>query len=79
VAAAAKVRTPGGPIESKAVAGPLATFLGGYLAWALLYFVPGLDTTFPDDIKGQLPFVFAGALAALAAWLAPHTDRPDVA
>ena len=63
------------PIETKAVAGPFVTLLAGYTAWALLYFVPGLDTALPSDIKGQLPVVVAGLLAAIATYLAPHTDR----
>jgi hypothetical protein len=66
-------------IEAKAAAGPLATIAGGYLAWALIYFVPGLDHVFPPDIKGQLPFMFAGLLAAAAGYYAPHTTRPDLA
>lgn len=69
----------GGPIEQKAVAGPTATLIAGYISWALITYIPGAKDTFPADIQAQLPVFVAFVISAIAAYFAPHTHRADLA
>jgi len=69
----------GGPIEQKAAAGPAATLIAGYLSAVLVEAVPWLHDHLTPDQRQNLPVIIAFALSALAAWLAPHTHRPDLA
>lgn len=66
-------------VETKVAVGSSTTIVAGYIAWALVTYVPGLKNTFPVDLQGQLPVIVAFALSAIAAYLAPHTHRPDLA
>lgn len=69
----------GGPIEAKAAAAPTVTLIAGYLAGLLIQIVPWLkDNLTPDQVQ-NLPIIIAFGLSALAAYLAPHTHRPDLA
>jgi len=68
----------GGPVESKAVAGPTTAALVGYISWAIITFVPGVKDNVPADLQGQIPVVVGAVLAAIAAYYAPHTHRPDL-
>jgi len=68
-----------GPIEAKAVAGPSTAAVAGYIAWAVITFVPWVRDNLPEDLQGQLPVVIGAALAAIVAYRAPHTSRPDLA
>jgi len=73
--------TPSAPsagVETKVAAGSAVTIIAGYIAWALVTYVPGLKNTFPLDLQGQLPVIVAFALSSVAAYLAPHTPRPDL-
>jgi hypothetical protein len=66
-------------VETKVAVGSTTTIVAGYIAWALVTYVPGLNDTFPLDLQGQLPVVVAFVLSAVAAYFAPHTHRaaPD--
>ena len=66
-------------VETKVAAGSVTTIIAGYLAWALIYYVPGIKDNLPSDLQSQLPFLFAWLLATGAAYFAPHTHRPDLA
>jgi hypothetical protein len=63
-------------VETKVAVGSTTTIVAGYIAWALVTYVPGLNDTFPVDLQGQLPVVVAFVLSAVAAYFAPHTHRP---
>ena len=65
-------------VEVKVAAGSVTAIVSGYIAWALVTYVPGLKNTFPLDLQGQIPVLVAFALSSAAAWLAPHTHRPDL-
>jgi hypothetical protein len=62
-------------VETKVAVGSSTTIVAGYIAWALITYVPGLKDTFPPDLQGQLPVIVAFALASIAAYFAPHTHR----
>jgi hypothetical protein len=66
------------PIEQKAVAGPSAGFVIGYLCTILIAAVPWLNKHLTADQQQQLPIVLGFLFAAVAAYLAPHTHRPDL-
>jgi hypothetical protein len=68
----------GGPIEQKAVAAPFTTLIAGYLSSLLITTVPWISQHLTPDQQQTLPVIIAFALSALAAYLAPHTDRPDL-
>ena len=68
----------GGPIEQKAVASPAATLVAGYLSAILISSVPWLHSHLTPDQQQSLPIIIAFLLAAVAAYLAPHTHRPDL-
>jgi hypothetical protein len=68
-----------GPIEQKAAAAPAVTLVAGYLSALLIETVPWLSDNLTPDQQQNLPIILAFALSALAAWLAPHTHRPDLA
>ncbi len=65
-------------VETKVAVSSGTTIVAGYIAWVLVTFVPGLNSTFPPDLQGQLPVVVAFVLASVAAYFAPHTHRPDL-
>ena len=67
-----------GPIEAKAAYGPGTALVSGYIAWAVITFVPGAKTAIPADLQGQLPVMIGAVLGWVAAYLAPHTHRPDL-
>ena len=67
-----------GPIEQKAAAAPAVTLVAGYLSALLIETVPWLSDNLTPDQQQNLPIILAFALSALAAWLAPHTHRPDL-
>lgn len=67
-----------GPIEQKAVAGPGGALVFGYAAWAAISYIPVVKTWFPADIQAQIPVYIGFLFAGLAAYLAPHTHRPDL-
>jgi hypothetical protein len=69
---------PLAPIEKKAVAGPTAAVLGGYIVWLVFTIWPNLKTYVTPEAAAQMPVVVGGILAALAAYVAPHTSRPDL-
>ena len=69
----------GAPIEAKAVAAPSVTLVAGYLSAVLIQTVPWLRDNLTPDQQANVPIVLAFALSALAAYLAPHTHRPDLA
>lgn len=66
------------PIEQKAVAGPAATLVAGYLSGLLIEIIPWLKDNLTPDQQQNLPVVIAFALSLAAAYLAPHTRRPDL-
>jgi len=68
----------GGQIEAKAVAGPSVTLVAGYLSGLAIQTIPWLRDNLTADQKQNLPVIIAFALSALAAYLAPHTHRPDL-
>lgn len=67
--------SPNQGVETKVAVGSATTIIAGYIAWALVTYVPGLKDTFPLDLQGQLPVIVAFALSAIAAYFAPHTHR----
>jgi hypothetical protein len=71
-------RTTNSLIETKVGAGSTTLLIAGYLSWALFNFVPWLETNLPSELKSQLPILIAWALASFAAYIAPHTHRPDL-
>lgn len=68
-----------GPIEQKAVAAPAVTLAAGYLSGLLIEVVPWLKDNLTADQQQNLPVIIAFILSAAAAYLAPHTHRPDLA
>lgn len=62
-------------VETKVAVGSSTTIVAGYIAWALVTYVPFFRDTFPLDLQGQLPVVTAFVLASVAAYFAPHTHR----
>ena len=69
----------GGPIEQKAVAAPFTTLVAGYLTSVLITAVPWISQHLTADQQQNLPIIIAFLLSAVAAYLAPHTHRPDLA
>jgi hypothetical protein len=67
-----------GPIEQKAVAGPATALVAGYLSAILVSAVPWLHDHLTPDQQQSLPVIIAFLLSAAAAYLAPHTHRPDL-
>jgi hypothetical protein len=67
-----------GPIEQKAVAGPATALVAGYLSAILISAVPWLHQHLTPDQQQSLPVIIAFLLSAAAAYLAPHTHRPDL-
>ena len=68
-----------GPLEVKAAAGPSTTLVAGYLSALAIETIPWLRDNLTPDQQANLPIILAFALSALAAYLAPHTHRPDLA
>jgi len=67
-----------GPIEQKAVAAPATALVAGYLSTILISAVPWLHDHLTPDQQNSLPIIIAFLLSAVAAYLAPHTHRPDL-
>lgn len=67
-----------GPIETKAAAAPSVTLIAGYLSGLLIEVIPWLKDNLTADQQQNLPVIIAFGLSALAAYLAPHTHRPDL-
>jgi hypothetical protein len=67
-----------GPIEQKAVAGPFTTLVAGYISTVLITSVPWLHQHLTTDQQQNLPIIVAFLLSGVAAYLAPHTHRPDL-
>jgi len=67
-----------GPIEQKAVAGPATALIAGYLSTILISAVPWLHEHLTPDQQNSLPIIIAFLLSAVAAYLAPHTHRPEL-
>jgi len=67
------------PIEQKAVAAPGATLVFGYLSGLLIEVIPWLKDNLTPDQQMNLPIILAFLASGLAAYLAPHTSRPDLA
>lgn len=65
-------------VETKVAAGSATVLISGYIAWALITFVDNWQHTIPMDLQAQLPFIIAWFLSSTAAYLAPHTHRPDL-
>ena len=66
------------PIEQKAVAGPFTTLIAGYLSAVAIEAVPWLHDHLTADQQANLPIIVAFLLSSVAAYLAPHTHRPDL-
>jgi hypothetical protein len=69
----------GGGIETKVAAGSITTLAAGYISGLLIEVIPWLKDNLTADQKQNLPIIIAWLLAALAAYFAPHTHRPDLA
>jgi hypothetical protein len=54
------------------------TLVAGYLSALLVSAVPWLHDHLTADQQASLPIIIAFLLSALAAYLAPHTHRPDL-
>jgi hypothetical protein len=67
-----------GAIEQKAAAAPSAALVAGYLSGLAIQVFPWLRDNLTPDQKQALPVVIAFLLSAAAAYLAPHTHRPDL-
>ena len=67
-----------GPIEQKAVASPSATLVVGYITALLVTTVPWLRDNLTADQQQNLQVIITFLAAALAAYFAPHTHRPDL-
>jgi len=65
-------------IETKTGGGSFAFIVAGYIAWALFFYVPNLESAMPVTLREQLPFLIAWLLGTVIAWLLPHTHRPDL-
>lgn len=66
------------PVETKVKAGAAAGGLTGAVAWALVSFVPAFHNGVPQPVVDVLPFVLAWVGHVAAAYIAPHTARPDI-
>ena len=69
----------GSGIETKVAAGSITTLAAGYLSGLLIEIIPWLKDNLTADQKQNLPIILAWVLASLAAYIAPHTHRPDLA
>jgi hypothetical protein len=67
-----------GPIEQKAVAAPTATLVAGYFCTVLISAVPWVREHLTPDQQRELPIIVAFLFTAAAAYIAPHTHRPDL-
>jgi hypothetical protein len=67
-----------GKIETKVQAGTLTGALVGLVVWALVAYVPAFHDGVPEPVVAVLPFALAWAGHTIAAYLAPHTPRPDL-
>jgi len=65
-------------IETKTGGGSFAFIVAGYLSWALLFYVPGLQDNLPITLREQLPFLIAWFLGTAISWYLPHTHRQDL-
>jgi hypothetical protein len=69
----------GQPIEQKAVAAPTATLLATQGLWLMFKLWPAARSVFPDATDQlQLVSLAATVFTGAAAYLAPHTPRPDL-
>jgi hypothetical protein len=66
-------------IETKVKAGSAGTLGGGgagvLLVWLLVTYVPGFKTA-PPEILALIPGALGWVAGTIAAYLAPHTNRP---
>jgi hypothetical protein len=65
-------------IETKVAAGSFAGILSGLITWALVAYVPAFKSGLPPQVAVFLPVAVAWLLSTGAAYLAPHTHRPDL-
>jgi hypothetical protein len=66
------------PIETKVTAGSLTGLLTGLIVWGLVSYVPAFHHGVPMPVQEAIPWVLTLAGSAIAAYLAPHTHRPDL-
>lgn len=65
-------------VETKVKAGTAAGGIVGVVAWALVQYVPAFRNGIPQPLMDALPFILAWIGHTAAAYLAPHTHRPDL-
>ena len=65
-------------IETKVKAGTLTGALTGLVVWALMSYVPVFHDGVPVPVVDAIPWVLTLMGSAVAAYLAPHTSRPDI-
>ena len=65
-------------VESKVVAGSFAGVVTGLLTWALVTYIPAFRNGIPDQLAPFIPVIAAWLCSTAAAYLAPHTHRPDL-
>lgn len=65
-------------IEKKVRAGAITGAATGLVVWGLVSYVPAFRDGVPQPVVDVLPFALAWAGHTVAAYLAPHTHRPDL-
>ena len=65
------------PIETKTQAGAISAAASGVILWLLQTYV--FKGNMPQGIESLVYLIVPGVLAGAAAYLAPHTPRPDLA
>jgi hypothetical protein len=65
------------PIETKVAAGGAVSALTGVITWVLTTYVPAFQNGLPAPLAAFLPYLVSVVAGTVAAYLAPHTNRPD--
>lgn len=67
-----------GPVETKVQAGTLSGAVTGLVVWALVAYVPAFHDGVPKPVTDAIPVILAVLAWFIGAYLAPHTNRPDL-
>jgi hypothetical protein len=65
-------------LEVKVAAGSLVTVISGIVTWTLVAWVPAFHSGVPQEVQDIIPVIVAWIVGTIAAYLAPHTNRPDI-
>jgi hypothetical protein len=69
---------PNSLVETKVAIGSWAGIITGLIVWGLTYWIPAWHDGIPGPLLAFLPMGVAWLMHTAAAYLAPHTHRPDL-